>query len=77
MILSNMFNELKLIRLALEKIANIESFPKEEAPKDVKFEMLNNEENLEDKLEQQFNAGEKAGYMFPEDAVDLDLLEEV
>ena len=76
MFLDELKNELKLIRIALEKLANIESIPKQEIPKDSKFELLDENKNSEAELERQLDIGKKAGFMFPEDAVDLELLNE-
>lgn len=75
MILNDLLIELKRIATALEKLANIESLPKQELPKDSKFELLDEDRDLESIIDKQLEEGRKAGFMFPEDAVDLELLE--
>lgn len=77
MVLNSILVELRRIANALEKLANIESLPKQELPKDSKFELLDEDENSEAELERQLDAGKKAGFMFEEDAVDLELLKEL
>ena len=76
MILNDLLTELKRIATALEKLANIESTSKEEIPKDSKFELLDEDKDSNAELERQLDIGKKAGFMFPEDAVDLELLNE-
>ena len=74
--ISEILSELKLIRIALEKLANIEPISKQELPKNSKFELLDENKNSEAELERQLDVGKKAGFMFEEDAVDLELLSE-
>ena len=76
MILTNILNELKGIRLALEKLANIEAkLP--DPPKDLNFSTLGiEEEDKGDKIfQKQLEAASNKGFMFPEDAIPLDELE--
>lgn len=77
MIFNELLSELRLIRIALEKLANIEPTSKQELPKDSKFELLDENKDLESIIDKQLEEGRKAGFMFPEDAVDLELLEEL
>lgn len=76
MVFNDLLTELRLIRIALEKLADIKSAPKE-LPSNSKFEFLSVEEDPEGKLYEQLEEGKNAGFMFEEDAVDLELLDKI
>jgi hypothetical protein len=68
-------NQLTRIADATEKLANIEKQPAP-LPSNSNFQLLANEDNNEKELDRKWEAATKEGYLFPEDAMPLEMLEE-